>query len=47
MEQLFLGLLVVVFLKSVLGYAYFDFYQFYKRGKEYTKAHSKWMLQKP
>jgi len=47
MEYIIWVLLLLMFLKNILGYAYFDFYQFYKRGQEYVEAHSDWMLHKP
>ena len=47
METLTFILLILAFIKNILGYAYFDFYQFYKRGQEYVEAHSDWMLHKP
>ena len=47
MEEYIVIGLGAVWVKDLLGYAYFDFYQFFKRGKDYARSHSEWMDKKP
>lgn len=42
-----LGMLVMVSIKSIFGYAYFSFYLWYRHGKRYLKAHAMWMDAQP
>ena len=46
-ESFFVGLLVIVWLKALLGYAEFDLWKYYKHGKEYSNSYNKWQENKP
>lgn len=39
--------LMLVFIKVILGFAYFDFWQWHKQGNQYIKAHNEWMRNQP